>query len=71
MLDKVADNSMNSSIVSTFAGLINNTIINLSEWIIIGYGSWLIIYRNFSAGSYVSFNSYLSELLNSIQKFYL
>lgn len=68
MLDKVADNSMNSSIVSTFAGLINNTIINLSEWIIIGYGSWLIIYRNFSAGSYVSFNSYLSELLNSIQK---
>ncbi|KON10130.1 ABC transporter ATP-binding protein, partial [Clostridium botulinum] len=68
LLDKVADNSMNSSIVSTFAGLINNTIINLSEWIIIGYGSWLIIYRNFSAGSYVSFNSYLSELLNSIQK---
>lgn len=68
LLNKIQYNNIKVSFLSMYASLVYLLVSNISEWIIIGYGCWLIIHNKFSIGSYVSFNSYLKIFLTSLKE---
>lgn len=53
------------SILQIIAGMLNKCISSLSDWLIIGYGTWLIINEKFTIGSYVAFNGYIGKFFGA------
>lgn len=66
--EQFLQNNMKIAIASTFSGLLNFSVSNISDWVIIAYGAWMIIMDKLSIGSYVAFNGYISRFLTSVQK---
>lgn len=59
--------NMEIAVLDIIVGFLNLFISSLTEWIIIGYGTWLIIYNKFTIGSYVAFNGFLATFFDGIK----
>lgn len=66
--EEIKKNSMKICVLEIISGMFNTIISSISEWIIIGYGTWRIIKNTFSIGSYVAFNGYLNLLFSSVKE---
>lgn len=60
-------NNIKISIISMLSGFFSLAITSISEWLIILYGTWLIIKLKLSIGAYVAFNGYLGRFMSAVR----
>lgn len=66
--EQMKKNNMKITILEIFSSMVNSIVSSISDWLIIGYGTWKIITGTFSIGSYVAFNGYSGFMFNAIRE---